>query len=75
VTHIRANGAAIRALRAAYGWKPSKFATAVQVSHGYLTNIEAGRKQPSPEVLRRIADALNVPLAAITSEYSAGEVA
>jgi transcriptional regulator with XRE-family HTH domain len=59
------NGEAIKALREANGWRLSKFATAVMISHGALSNIEANRRNASPEVLRRIADTLGVPLAAI----------
>lgn len=69
---MKVNGAAIKALREAYGWKPSKFAIAVGISHGFLTNIEKGERNPSAEVARKIADAIGgpgvVPLAAITNE-------
>ncbi len=60
------NGASIRAIREALGRRGSKFATECHMSHGYLCNIEKGRKQPPGEVAQRIADELGVPLAAIT---------
>jgi transcriptional regulator with XRE-family HTH domain len=70
------NGAAIKALREANGWKVGKFATAVMISSAYLSNIEAERKNASPAVLRRIADTLGVPLAAIKNGgYTVDEVA
>lgn len=72
---MNTNGAAVRALREAHGWRVSKFATAARISSSYLSNIEAGRKQASPEVLRRIADTLGIPLAAITSQHDVDEVA
>lgn len=68
-------GATVRALREAYGWRLGKFATAIEVSHSYLANIEAGRKPLTPELARRIADTLNVPLAAITTNHPIEDVA
>lgn len=62
----RANGAAIRSLREALGVPQGEFAARIGVSHGFLCNLEAGRKQPSPSTTRRIADHLGVPLDAIT---------
>lgn len=72
---LRTNGAAIRALRQAYGWKVVKFAQAIGVSRSYMSNLEAGRRQASPEVLRKISETLNVPLAAITGDHRLEDVA
>jgi transcriptional regulator with XRE-family HTH domain len=68
-------GATVKALREAHGWALGKFASKVALSHGHLANIEAGRKRLTPAKARQIADLLRVPLAAITTEYSAEEVA
>lgn len=68
-------GATIKALREAYGWRLGKFAIALGISHSYLANIEAGRKPLTPELSRRIADTLGIPLAAITTEFSTEQVA
>lgn len=68
-------GATIRALREAYGWQLGKFAVAVGLSHGHLSNIEAGRKVATPERLRKIADVLSVPLAALITEFDVEDVA
>ena len=62
----RINGAAVRALREAVGIKHGIFAVDCLISPGYLSNIEAGRKQPAPDVTRRIAVRLGVDLDAIT---------
>lgn len=67
-------GATVRALREAYGWRLGKFATAIEISHSYLANIEAGRKPLTPELARRVADTLGVPLAAITTQHQIQEV-
>lgn len=62
----RANGSSIRAIREAVGIKHADLARAANISAGYLSNIEAGRKQPAPDILRAIATRLGVPLDAIT---------
>jgi transcriptional regulator with XRE-family HTH domain len=64
---MKTNGAAVRALRLAMGWRVCRFAEAARISPQYLSNIEAGRRQASPEVRVRIAAALGVPLSAIVS--------
>lgn len=66
MTKRHVNGLAIRAIREALGHRGSVFATQCLISHAYLSNVEAGRKQPSDAVAKQIADALGVPLAAIT---------
>lgn len=68
-------GATIKALREAYGWKLGKFAVAVGTTHPHMSNIESGRKRCTPEMSRKVADVLGVPLAAITTSYSTEEVA
>ena len=60
------NGAAVRAIREALGIQHARFAVDCLISAGYLTNIEKGRKQPSPEVTKRIAGRLGVEVDAIT---------
>lgn len=69
------NGAAVRALREAYGWKGVKFAAAIGVTHGHLSNIETGeRTTGSVELARKIADTLGVPLAAILGGYTVEDI-
>lgn len=67
-------GATIKALREAYGWKLGKFAVAAGTTHPHMSNIEAGRKRCTPEMARRIADVLCIPLAAITTTYTVEQV-
>lgn len=46
-------GATLRALREREGWKLGDFATALDISYAYLSNIEAGRKRlPDPLLAR-----------------------
>lgn len=69
------NGAAIRALRRAYGLKVYELANRAGITDGYLSNIELGYKNASPGVLRRIAEAVGVPLAAIVYMPQASDAA
>lgn len=64
----RQNGLAIRHLRIKSGKKPGEFATAARISYSTLDNIENERKNASPEVLHRIAAALDVPVGALLRE-------
>jgi transcriptional regulator with XRE-family HTH domain len=61
-------GSTIRALRIAYGWRATTFAGALGISPAYLSNIEAGRKKPPADLLRRIADAIPCELGALVSQ-------
>jgi transcriptional regulator with XRE-family HTH domain len=38
---------------------------------GYLSSIESGRRRPSVEVTRKIADVLDVPVAVLTGQIPA----
>lgn len=67
-------GATIKALRGAYGWKQIRLAEAVKTSRSHLSNIESGRKACTPDLARKIADVLGIPLAAITTDYSVKEI-
>jgi len=60
------NGPAVRAMREMLGIKHGVFAIECDITPGYLTNIEKGRKQPSPAVQVAIARRLGQPLDAIT---------
>ena len=69
------NGPAIKAIREAKGWKGVRLASAVGISRSHLSNIENKRgRYASVELLRKIADTLGVPLAAITSNFSIEEI-
>ena len=51
--------------RAHRKWNQSKLAQKAGISVGYLSDIERGRKVPSLGILFGLADALNVPPAAL----------
>lgn len=72
MSHRRVNGPTVRALREALGIRLSDLATRAELSIGYLSNIEAGRKQPADAVAVNIARELGVSLDAITYPVSDG---
>ena len=61
----RVNGPAIRAIRERGGQRQLDLASGAGIDRAYLAHIEAGRRQPSAPVARRLAEALKVPLIAI----------
>lgn len=61
-----AHGSAIRAIREALGIPVGVFAVRCEMSQGYMSNVELGAKQPSPEKMRRIATELGVSLDAVS---------
>lgn len=63
-------GATIRALREAHGLSSDQLARAIDKSGPLLRAIEVGKRHATPQVCRRVADTLGIPLAAITvAEY------
>lgn len=68
-------GGAVKAIRVAKSatddrYKLGQFATTVRLSSAHLCNIEATRKPATPEVIERIAQALDVDISAISYEIS-----
>ena len=58
-------GATLRTLRTTRGWKLGEFATQMDISYAYLSNIEAGRKPLPDHLLARAARLLDVEQIAI----------
>lgn len=62
----------IQELREAKGLTQRDLAERVGVTPGYIAQIEMGlRKNPSPDVLRRLAKGLNVPVARLNRSKEA----
>lgn len=64
---------AVKAIRVAKSatderYKLGRFATTVRLSSAHLCNIEADRKTATEDVINRIAEALEVPVSAISYE-------
>jgi transcriptional regulator with XRE-family HTH domain len=66
---VTPNGAAIKAFREARGYSVRHLARLTRRDPSFISRIEAGtRGQRSEVTLHRIAEALNVPIQAITRE-------
>jgi len=63
---VRANGAAIRAIRTANRCGLRTLARRTELTRGFLSLIETGQRGASAKTIELIADALNVPIEAIT---------
>lgn len=64
----RADGPLIRQLREESGTSLTRFAQEIRLSIGYLSKIEQGTSNPSPEVTARIARRLGVTIRNITQQ-------
>ncbi len=56
-------GRTIKVLRTSAGLKQLELADRVKVSPNYLSLVEAGRKEPSLSLLKKLSNALDVPVA------------
>ena len=65
---MRANGAAVKAIRERSGLRATEFAREVCISPQYLSGIEAGDKPGSEPVLFRMAQILKVPVTALIAD-------
>ncbi|UMG92771.1 helix-turn-helix domain-containing protein [Nocardioides sp. TF02-7] len=67
-------GAQVRAARAARGLSLSRLAAVAGVGKGSLSELEAGRRNPTLATLYALANALEVPLARLLAERPGAEV-
>lgn len=68
-------GATLRRIRILRGWKLGEFATQIDISYAYLSNIEAGRKPLPDHLLARAARVLEVDQIDIKHPDRGGAVA
>lgn len=66
--------AALTTLRRWCGLSMKALSTISGVSVGHISDLESGRRQASPDVCRRLADALKVPLIALDRPDEGSEV-
>lgn len=59
---------ALRAIRERSGLTITALAVQAGIGQAHLSNLEAGRRQASPEVIKALASALKVELPAILSD-------
>jgi transcriptional regulator with XRE-family HTH domain len=65
---VQVNRFALRALRERSGYSKSRLAHDAGVSVGTVADLESGRRNASPELARKLAGVLKVPLPAILEE-------
>ncbi len=68
-------GETLRQLREIRGLKVGELANALGISYAYLSNIEAGRKRLTPQLLAKAANVLDVRQAALVHPSQFGEPA
>ena len=57
---IRIFGRNVRAIRLAKGWTQEQLAFEAGVKRAYISEIESGKRNPSLDVVERLANALEV---------------
>lgn len=65
------NRYALTYLRERSGFSKSSLAREVGISVGTLADLESGRRNASPEMIRRLAVALKVPIPALIGDKEA----
>lgn len=65
---MKTNGLLIRRKRVELGHGVNRFAAIAGISGPALSRIETGQRQPRPETLKKIADALGCAIADVTPE-------
>jgi transcriptional regulator with XRE-family HTH domain len=68
---VQVNRHALTSLRERSGFTKSSLAREAGISVGTLHDIESGRRNASPEMIRRLAVALKVPTPALVGETKA----
>lgn len=68
-------GARVKEARLAAGWKRVKLAAEADITPNTVRNYEDGHTQPNLQILRQIADALDVDLMWLIDGDRVGEVA
>jgi transcriptional regulator with XRE-family HTH domain len=69
--HHRLNGSTVAALREARGVSQAELARLCEISASYLSQLESGRRQPSPSVARLLAEHLGTAFSEITEPVKA----
>ncbi|MGH3535816.1 MAG: helix-turn-helix domain-containing protein [Pseudonocardiaceae bacterium] len=66
------NHSIIRKTRVARGWKVSELARRADVRPGHLANVESGCVNASIEFLNKVANVLDLPVAALLARDKSG---
>lgn len=61
--HRAAFGARVRELRLGHGWSQEDFAHRANLDRTYVSGIERGTRNPTLDIIHKLAQALEVPAA------------
>ena len=64
---MRINPHALRVIRERSGLSQAALGRAAKVSQGHISQLEAGQKEPRPDMVQRLAVALGVPVTALVT--------
>jgi transcriptional regulator with XRE-family HTH domain len=62
-------GRAVKAVRKAQGLTQEELAARADLHPTYISDVERGVRNPSWDVVARLAEGMGVPVSAITKEY------
>jgi len=62
---VHVNPVAFRTIRELAGLSQAELSRRTGISQGHISQIESGQKHPRPATVRRMAEALGVPLASL----------
>lgn len=62
---MRINGGALREIRTRTGYSQIELARRAGVDKSLVSLVESGKRNPSPTIIRKLADALGCPLYAL----------
>lgn len=67
-THRAAFGARVRELRTGHGWSQEDFAHRAELDRTYVSGIECGTRNPTLDIIYKLASALDVPAADLLTQ-------
>jgi transcriptional regulator with XRE-family HTH domain len=65
-------GKAVKAVRTAQGLTQEDLAAKADLHPTYISDVERGARNPSWDVIARIAEGMDIPVAMIAAEYDSG---
>ena len=69
---MRINPDALKVIRERSGLSQAALGRAANVSQGHISQLESGAKEPRPDMVRRLAAALRVPVTALAVDGTEG---
>jgi transcriptional regulator with XRE-family HTH domain len=72
---VNVNPVSLAVTRTLAGLSQAGLSRATGISQGYISGIEAGDKHATPEMLKKLADGIGVPIAALITDPTAAQIA